>query len=166
MSNTNIGHFVTVLLHAPDGNLLLLERSMDKKLFPGLWTGVGGALEFVDGQLESVEQGALREIREETGLEAEEITDLRLRLVTPRVEDGYVTIISWLTGLVYAKRTPNCPEGTLHWIDRSELSNRPFIPSAAVVIPWLVQLPDEDMKVYEGTYQRHKGMITGLSIIP
>lgn len=168
MTQTTIEHFVTILLSEPNDNnsVLLLERGQDRQIFPGLWTGVGGALEIIDGQLESVEQCSLREIKEETGYHSTEILNLRLRLVTPRIENGLVTLIHWMTGCVQEKRTPVCPEGTLHWVPTSELTNRPFIPSAAVVIPWLVQLTVADTTVYEGMFQRAEGAISELLVSP
>jgi dATP pyrophosphohydrolase len=51
--------------------LLLLRRSPGR-ILPGLWQSVSGSLE--DG--EAVVAGALRELREETGLEADEIEAL------------------------------------------------------------------------------------------
>lgn len=54
---------VLVLIHTPDLQVLLLERA-DK---PGFWQSVTGSLE--DG--ESMRDAAIREVREETGLEAE-----------------------------------------------------------------------------------------------
>lgn len=55
---------VLVLIHTPDLKVLLLERA-DR---PGFWQSVTGSLE--DG--ESTREAAIREVREETGLEAEQ----------------------------------------------------------------------------------------------
>ncbi|TSA48815.1 MAG: dihydroneopterin triphosphate diphosphatase [Nitrosomonadales bacterium] len=54
---------VLVLIHTPDLQVLLLERA-DK---PGFWQSVTGSLE--DG--ETLREAAVREVREEAGLEAE-----------------------------------------------------------------------------------------------
>jgi dATP pyrophosphohydrolase len=53
---------VLVLIHTPDMQILLLERS-DK---PGYWQSVTGSLETG----ESLYDAAIREVREETGLDA------------------------------------------------------------------------------------------------
>ncbi len=53
---------VLVVLHTLDGEALLLERADH----PGWWQSVTGSLE----QMESPLQAALREVAEETGLEA------------------------------------------------------------------------------------------------
>jgi dATP pyrophosphohydrolase len=54
---------VLVLIHTPDLQVLLLERA-DK---PGFWQSVTGSLEYG----ETLREAAVREVREETGLEAE-----------------------------------------------------------------------------------------------
>jgi len=54
---------------APAGREILLIRRAPGRILPGLWQCVSGSLE--DG--ERVAEGALRELREETGFDAERI---------------------------------------------------------------------------------------------
>src|SRR6185295_17080859 len=56
-------------------DVLLLKRAPHKRVFPGRYNGVGGHLE----RDEDPHAGAIREIREETGLE---IGDVSLRGIT------------------------------------------------------------------------------------
>jgi dihydroneopterin triphosphate diphosphatase len=64
---------VLVVVHTPDLDVLLLERSGR----PGYWQSVTGSLDRPD---EPLEQAALREVREETGLgmNASVLRDLRV----------------------------------------------------------------------------------------
>jgi len=54
---------VLVLVHTADREVLLLERA----LRPGYWQSVTGSLDLAD---EPLENAALRELREETGIDA------------------------------------------------------------------------------------------------
>ena len=68
-----------LVLHPKDGKYLLVQRSLDKKAFPGKWTVPGGGLETDDyinfpkdeaGQwYKAIEKSLRREIKEETNLE-------------------------------------------------------------------------------------------------
>lgn len=75
----------TAIIHK-DGKYLLIQRSLSKKAFPGKWTVPGGGLEVDDyinlppsgaGQwYHAVETSLRREIKEETGLEVDELNYL------------------------------------------------------------------------------------------
>ena len=58
---------VLVVIHTPDLQVLMMERAT----WPGFWQSVTGSLDFED---ESLRAAAIREVREETGLDAERHT--------------------------------------------------------------------------------------------
>jgi len=60
---------VLIFPFASDGKVLLLKGAAHKRIWAGLWNGIGGHVETG----ESILQAAQRELREETGLLAERL---------------------------------------------------------------------------------------------
>lgn len=65
-----MSNVVTCLLVNDDGDLLILKRSNRVRTYKGLWGGVAGYIE----KNEEPYDTALKEIREEAGLEKEDVT--------------------------------------------------------------------------------------------
>ena len=116
MRNTTLCHIERC------GKYLMMHRvKKDADENKDKWIGIGG--KFEEG--ESPEDCLLREVREETGL--------RLRSWQFR---GIVTFVSDLWGTEYmhlftsddfeGEVRTDCPEGTLEWIDRRELPEKPI----------------------------------------
>lgn len=106
----------TVIRHE-DGDYLLMQRSFEKEILPGKWEiGAGGSVLKGENKI----QGALREVREETG-----ITDGYLEEIYQVVHDGYKSIYC---GFVF---TTNCAKDSIRlqegetidykWISSNEL---------------------------------------------
>ncbi len=62
-----------VLVRHTDGTYLLMKRDPTKQLYPNMWEATAGGSAL---QGESVLEGALRELREETGIVAETLEQL------------------------------------------------------------------------------------------
>lgn len=56
---------------------LLMKRAPNRKVAPGVWSGVGGHMEC--DELNNPQKTCLREVLEETGITKEQIQDLKLR---------------------------------------------------------------------------------------
>ena len=67
-------HLVSeVVVRHEDGSFLLMQRSEDKAMFPGLFVaGAGGSALKGEGPYEA----AVRELKEETGIEARELEQI------------------------------------------------------------------------------------------
>lgn len=85
---------VLVVIHTPQLEVLLIERAD----WPGFWQSVTGSLERDD---EPLAQTAIREVREETGIDA-----TRYRLVDWRLQNRF-EIFKWRLGLYPAGVTHN-----------------------------------------------------------
>ena len=123
-----------VLFHS--GKLLLLRRSASKSFAPDRWTGIGGRVE--SEEFDDLTSSAGRELFEETDLTAAEVSPLALRrtLTFYRPDEGLVTLL-YFTGSTTTDRIPAATEGSLAWIDPSELPGLDIIDNTARVLPLL-----------------------------
>ncbi|MFC7680786.1 NUDIX domain-containing protein [Paenibacillus sp. GCM10028914] len=62
----------TAFLYYND-KILMMKRSANRKLAPGLWTGIGGHIE--PDEMNNPELACIREIYEETGIESDRLSD-------------------------------------------------------------------------------------------
>lgn len=76
LQENEIYHYVDAILVSEDNKILVLQRAGYMKRFPGIWGFVGGTVEKKDS---SVKEAAIREIKEETGIEltANERTNMK-----------------------------------------------------------------------------------------
>jgi 8-oxo-dGTP diphosphatase len=114
MDNTQTRAFAGAFLRCGD-EVLLMHRSIHKKIGPGLWAGVGGHIEREEAS--SPVTACLREIEEETGILPEQIEHLSLRYFALLKEEPLDTIY-YFVGELKSKpeRLIDTDEGTLHWV--------------------------------------------------
>lgn len=104
-----------------DKQYLMLHRiKKERDINKDKWIGVGGHFE----TNESPEECLLREVKEETGLV---LTDYRLRGVITFISDQWQTEYMFLyTAGAFEGDIHECDEGTLEWVDRSEVYDLPI----------------------------------------
>jgi 8-oxo-dGTP pyrophosphatase MutT (NUDIX family) len=146
---------ILVLRHPDRRQVLLLRRSPEKKLFPGLITGIGGAVELALGEGANLGAAVLRELEEETKIHRNDISDLRLRLTTILERDQAQVILLWFTANL--RKIPadlSCTEGNLSFFPAQDLPIDRMIPTAKAAIPFVISLADDDTTTYSGVYDR------------
>jgi dATP pyrophosphohydrolase len=133
---------VLVVIHRPDGEVLLIERADH----PGYWQSVTGSQDRVD---EPLVETARREVAEETGIVAGELRDWRLSNVYeiyPVWRHRYAEGVTHNTEHVFGLTVPAGTAVTLNprehlahrWLPWREAADRCFSPSNAEAI---LQLP-------------------------
>lgn len=103
------------------GKVLMLHRvKKENDLNEGKWIGVGGHIE----ENESPEEGAVREIREETGLTP---VNLRCRAVITFVSDKWEgEYMHLFTAEAPEGELCDCDEGVLKWVEKEHIFDLPM----------------------------------------
>ncbi len=104
-----------------DNKLLMLKRSKERALASNLWTGIGGHVEA--SEQNSPEESCLREIFEETGIKSKEIKQFELRYILIRRSKDEIRQHYIYFGNISKINFINSDEGTLHWINLSNVLN-------------------------------------------
>lgn len=127
----------TVILLEHGGRYLLLRRAAGKAFAPGRWTGIGGRVEA--DETGALAASALRELAEETGIVAAQITPLVLRRALCHARPGGpLTVLLYYTARLAEPLLPPCSEGTLAWVAPEELAALDVIETTRPVLPLLV----------------------------
>jgi len=132
---TVVPRTLSFLLNGDD--VLLLRLPSNHPDWPGCYNGVGGHIEVG----EDAAGAARREIREETGLDAE---DLRLR-GTVLIETGRTPGIALYVFSGSAHGTPIIADGVgePRWVNRAELAQLPFVEDVPTLIGLVLESPEE-----------------------
>lgn len=139
---------VLVVIHTPALEVLLIERADA----PGFWQSVTGSKDSLE---ESFEDTAVREVKEETGLDARApghvLSDWALENVYeiyPQWRSRYAPGITHNTEHLFGLRVPRAVPVVLSprehrnqiWLPWAQAAERCFSPSNAEAITWLPRL--------------------------
>ena len=112
-----------------EGRVLLLKGAPTKPLWPNLYNGVGGHVE----PGETIKRAALRELDEETGIQAKNLLlcgMVNINLATP---DGDVALFVFTCAVGSAITRPS-PEGTLEWFAWDALPATQLMPDLPILL--------------------------------
>ncbi len=121
---------VTLTFLTCSGRLLLQRRPEGSDRVAGLWNGVGGHVEAG----EHAREGALREVREETGLTPKNLALRAIIHETGLLGRSHLMFV--FTGEAPSQQDlPGSPAGECRWFERSALPLDSLVPDLPVLLP-------------------------------
>lgn len=141
-------------------DVLMLKRSKNKKIAPGLWSCIGGHVE--PHEHGSPEKSCLPEIEEETGISHIEIENLTLRYILLRQKEDELNQHYIFFGDLNTRTISSCDEGELHWVKLSEMANLQMSLSLKLMYEHYLQNSKTD-NVWTGTFSDGKMLWAQLS---
>lgn len=135
------------------GDVLMLKRSNDKKIAPGLWSCVGGHVE--PHEHSSPEKSCLREIEEETGIPRSEIKNFTLRYILLRRKQDELNQHYIFFGDSNTRTIRSSEEGELHWVKCSDAADLEMSLSLTLMYEHYLQHQNTN-HIWTGTFHHGK----------
>jgi 8-oxo-dGTP diphosphatase len=128
----------TLIFITRGNQVLLIKGARDKRLWSGLYNGIGGHVE----QGEDIESAAYRELREEAGIQTSSLRLCGIVTIDTRTNPGvciYIFKGIYVTGELYTSR-----EGALEWVELSEIDHLPLVSDLPVLLSKVLAIEPND----------------------
>ena len=129
----------TLIFSTHSDRVLLLKGSDQKRLWPGLYNGVGGHIE----QGEDVVSAAQRELFEETGINPSNLWLCGTLTVDTQTNPGVCVFM--FRGECEDSALKTSPEGSLEWVDRSSINQLPMVADLPVLLEKILEMKIGDL---------------------
>lgn len=136
---------VLIFLFDSRQRVLLLKGAKEKRLYADLYNGVGGHIEAHEDLL----SGAERELLEETGVRGVELWLCGQIMVTTDAHHGIALFV--FKDIDYSGEVQSSAEGTLSWLDLSQLETLELVEDLPILIP-RVHRHERGQPVFFGYY--------------
>jgi 8-oxo-dGTP diphosphatase len=119
----------TLIFIFRENYVLLLKGANTKRLWGGRYNGIGGHIE----KGEDIITSAYRELREETGLTSPQLFLCGVLSIDTGINPGVFVFI--FKGECTETSLGITREGSLHWVEISEIDNLPVVPDLPLLLP-------------------------------
>lgn len=135
----------SIIFLIKEGKVLLQKGSPDKKIYPGLYNGIGGHIE----RGEDILSGAKRELEEETGLSCSDLVLAGTISIDVNETEGILLFV--FTGSDFTGELTHSEEGTLQWIEISQLETLSMVEDVPELIEHVMRFVEKG-QLFMGKY--------------
>ena len=125
----------TLVFITRDDRVLLLYGAPSKRIWANKYNGIGGHIE----RDEDIYASALREVREETGLEVEDLRLVGLINIDGDQPTGIVLFV--FTAASRSGEPIPSEEGSLEWVAREQFTQIALVEDLPTILPRALDLP-------------------------
>ena len=147
---------VTAFLRNND-KYLLMKRAANRKIAPGVWSGVGGHIE--PQEISDPISACYREIEEESGIKKSQIETLDLQYIITRRSKDEIRQSYIYFGETLQTDVKQTDEGILFWISENDLLNREYTKTFAAMLEHYKKRSYNDLAVYVGVAENDNGKL-------
>jgi len=137
------------------GNYLLMNRADNRKIAPGVWSGIGGHIE--PHEINTPLSACYREIEEESGITRDKISSLELLYIITRRSKDEIRQSYIYFGETDQTELIQTDEGELFWIPRGELLKREYTKTFSAMLEHYTGRDKGDHALYVGVADDNNG---------